>query len=217
MRKKAKDGNIRNGIKKKILPEFDDFELDDQYEIDEKYFPAAERDIRQLYENNKDGIYYTRQLQIKFEKAYFPWTTYRVIRHLNDLDFLILIERPQKDATSISFYTHYSNRYPKRKINKLEEIIGEFSQDHITRSCGQRAEDLFCLGLVKKGFKVTGQKVKEYNGKKWTKTGHDLDFVFEKDGICYGCEIKNTLGYIGKEELDIKMKTLRPLGRSFMP
>lgn len=33
-----------------------------------------------------------------------------------------------------------------------------------------------------------------------------LDFLFEKDGIYCGCEIKNTLSYIEKEELDIKME-----------
>lgn len=38
------------------------------------------------------------------------------------------------------------------------------------------------------------------------KTGHDLDFVFRRDNIEYGCEIKNTLGYIEKEELDTKLE-----------
>jgi hypothetical protein len=60
------------------------------------------------------------------------------------------------------------------------------------------------------------EKVKEYNGKKWEKTGHDLDFIFKRDGVEYGCEIKNTLGYIGKEELEIKLEMcafwgIRPL------
>ena len=49
-------------------------------------------------------------------------------------------------------------------------------------------------------------KVKEYKGKKWRKTGHDLDFIFIKDGIEYGCEVKNTLGYIDKDEMDIKLE-----------
>ena len=94
--------------------------------------------------------------------------------------------------------------------------IIEYSQDHITRSCGHRAEDLFCLSLAKRGFIIEGQKVKKYNGEEWTKTNHDLDFVFKKDGINYGCEIKNTLGYIEKKELDTKLEMcaflrLRPL------
>ncbi len=61
-----------------------------------------------------------------------------------------------------------------------------------------------------------GTKITEHNGKKWEKTGNDLDFVFSKDGIDWGCEIKNTLGYIDKDELDIKIEmchffNVRPL------
>jgi hypothetical protein len=50
------------------------------------------------------------------------------------------------------------------------------------------------------------KKVKEYADRKWEKTGHDLDFVFMRDGVAYGCEIKNTLGYIDKEELKVKLE-----------
>jgi hypothetical protein len=58
-----------------------------------------------------------------------------------------------------------------------------------------------CEGLCRKP-----KKVKKYNDKKWKKTGHDLDFVFMRDGVTYGCEIKNTLGYIDKEELEVKLE-----------
>ena len=72
-------------------------------------------------------------------------------------------------------------------------------------SCGNRAEILFAEGLASRGFSIRGKKVREYNGKKWTKTKHELDYIFERDKIEYGCEIKNTLGYIDKEELEIKL------------
>jgi hypothetical protein len=74
----------------------------------------------------------------------------------------------------------------------------------VTRGCGYRAEDLFCKALALRGFMPVGTKVKEYKGKRWTKTDHNLDFIFERDRIEYGCEVKNTLGYIDKEELDPK-------------
>jgi len=91
-------------------------------------------------------------------------------------------------------------------INSIEKIIEEYSQDHITRSCGHRAEDLFCNALAMRGFMPKAKKVKEYADKKWGKTGHDLDFVFMRDEVAYGCEIKNTLGYIDKEELKVKLE-----------
>ena len=43
-----------------------------------------------------------------------------------------------------------------------------------------------------------------------------MDYIFEKDGIFYGCEVKNTLPYIDKNELEVKIKIcnflkIRPL------
>jgi hypothetical protein len=66
----------------------------------------------------------------------------------------------------------------KRAINKLEEVIRSYSQDNVTRGCGYRAEDLFCKALALRGFMPVGTKVKEYKGKRWTKTDHNLEFRF---------------------------------------
>lgn len=123
---------------------------------------------------------------------------------------------PKEKGTSTRFFIHHSNRYAMRKIKKVEKIIVKYSQDHITRSCGHRAEDLFCNALAMRGFLPKPKKVREYKGRQWKKTGHDLDYVFTRDGIEYGCEIKNSLGYIDKEELELKLEMctyfgIRPL------
>ena len=183
---------------------------------EDDYQEEAEVDIRNLYENDKKGVYYSRQLCIKFEEKYYHWVTERTVRYLKDLGYLKLIIRERKERGSINFYIHHSNRYPKRKINEIEKIINEYSEERISRSCGKQAENLFCLGLVKKGFRVIAEEAREFQGKKWEKTEHDLDFIFERDEIYYGCEIKNTLDYIDKDEFDIKIEmceffNIRPL------
>ena len=172
----------------------------------DSYFLQAQEDIKELYEKDRESIYYLRQIQVKFEKKYYHWITNNAIIRLYKLRYLKDLRIPREKGTSTRYFIHRSNRYAKRKINKLEKIIEEYSQDHITRSCGHRAEDLFCKALAMRGFMPKAQKVKEHNGKKWEKTGHDLDFVFRRDDIDYGCEIKNTLGYIDKEELQIKLE-----------
>ena len=37
------------------------------------------------------------------------------------------------------------------------------------------------------------------------KTGHDLDFIIEKDGIGYGVEVRNKFPYTDDDEFDIKL------------
>ena|SRR3972149_1576039 len=86
----------------------------------------------------------------------------------------------------------------------------------ITRAVGERAEILFSNALMKRGFVVEGEHTNEVRGEKWKKSKHNLDFILSKDNIIYGCEIKNTLAYINKYELDIKLEMcdyfgIRPL------
>lgn len=107
---------------------------------------------------------------------------------------------------SIVFYTHKSNRYPKRKVKKKAKIIKEFSKSNIAKSCGNLAERLFGIAFARRGYKIVAVETNEFNEKKWEKTGHNLDYIFEKEGIFYGCEIKNSLSYIERNELNIKIE-----------
>ena len=172
----------------------------------DSYFIYAQQQIREIYERDRQSVYYVRQMQIKLEKDYFHWITYNAMVGLREIGYLTDIMIKRETGTSTRYFIHKSNRYPKRRIRKMEKLIEEYSDDTITRSCGHRAEDLFCIGLALKGFVPTGKKVRSYSGVKWEKSGHDLDFVFEKDGVAYGCEIKNTLGYITMDELKIKLE-----------
>lgn len=193
--------------------------LEDYYEPTseaDSYFLQAQKDIKDLYERDRESVYYIRQIQIKFEKKYYHWITNNAIIGLQKLGYLRDIRMPREKGTSTRYFIHHANRYAQRKINKYEKVIEEYSQDIITRSCGHRAEDLFCKALSMRGFMPVASKVREYNGRRWEKTGHDLDFVFKRDDIEYGCEIKNALGYIDKDELEIKLQMcsflkIRPL------
>lgn len=172
----------------------------------DSYFIEAQQKIREIYERDRQSVYYVRQMQIKLEKEYFHWITYNAMLGLRSIGYLRDITIERQTGTSTRYFIHKSNRYPMRRIRKMEKLIEEYSDDTITRSCGHRAEDLFCNGLALKGFVPKDKKVRSYGGVRWEKSGHDLDFVFEKDGVMYGCEIKNTLGYIQKDELGIKLE-----------
>ena len=201
-----------------MIDDYDCYEESEEYEqyLPDSYFEGAQAAIRDLYEENKNSVFYLRQLQVKFERKYFHWVTNNALIGLLKIGYLKDHRVERLNGTSTRYFVHRSNRYPKRAINELEEVICSYSEDNITRGCGYRAEDLFCKALALRGFMPAGTKIKEYEGRRWTRTGHDLDFVFKRDRIEYGCEIKNTLGYIGKEELDIKIEmcaffNIRPL------
>ncbi len=178
----------------------------------DSYFVEVQSRIREMYDRKRDSIYYLRQMQIKFEKDFFHWITYNAMLGLLQIGYLKDVRVEREGGTATRYFVHKSNRYPMRRIRRMEKLVQDYSSDVITRSCGHRAEDLFCSGLALKGFMPTQKKVRSYGGRKWTKSGHDLDYVFEKDGVAYGCEIKNTLGYIEKDELVVKLEMCKQLG-----
>lgn len=200
------------------MADFEEDFLDEKPEAPEpdSYFLSAQKDIAQLYDSDRNRVHYIRQLQVKFEKKYFHWITDNALKGYHALGYLKTFTIKKRGGISTKYYFHRSNRYPKRNINEIQKIINEYSQSLISLGCGKRAENLFCVGLFKHGFKFVDSKVNKFMGKEWKKTGHDLDYIFEKDGIFYGCEVKNTLPYIDKNELEVKIKIcnflkIRPL------
>ncbi|TET90471.1 MAG: hypothetical protein E3J35_06280 [Methanomassiliicoccales archaeon] len=75
---------------------------------------------------------------------------------------------------------------------------------------------LFENALLERRFQFIDKHSNSCFGKSWKKTEHNLDFIVERDGIPYGCEVKNTLDYIPRDELATKLEIcdflgLRPL------
>ena len=190
-----------------------DYEPEEDEPYD-KFFHDARKTLTALFEENIDAVYYERQLQVMHEGTFFHWVTKNALQSIKDSVVQLIAREINTEGHILRphFYTHRSNRYPMRKINALGALIKDFSNSAITSSCGNRAEILFSDALGGRGFTHSGQGVNEYRGKKWTETGHNLDYIFEKDGCAYGCEIKNTLTYIDKAEMEIKLNMCDYLG-----
>jgi hypothetical protein len=165
--------------------------------------PKAIDTIKKYFMDNKDKILYLKQIQIYFEKSFFHWITYNA---LNILEGNILKSKIVKTKIGeIKFYFHKTNRYIQNEIKRKQRVIEWFSQSNITAACGEIADTLFQNGFAQKGFSLLGKDINEFNGKKWLKTKHNLDFIMGKDGVCYGCEVKNTFDYIDQDEMNEKL------------
>jgi len=67
-------------------------------------------------------------------------------------------------------------------------------------------------GFARNELVMKGRNARSYGGKEWTRTGHNLDFIFERDDVAYGVEVKNTLGYMDQEALQTKIEMCKWLG-----
>jgi len=196
-----------------------DYEIGDLYEKEEAverprdgYVDSAKAELKTFFAENPESVFYQRQLQVLFEKDYFHWITVRALEELVQEGSIAAEEMPLPGTGTMIFYRLSSYRYWKRDADEIVKLVTQFSESSFTQALGAHGETMFDAALPTAGFMPTGRNVKRYGEREWTKTGHDLDRVFEKDGIAYGTEVKNTLSYIEKNELEIKISMCRHLG-----
>lgn len=178
---------------------------------DDPAVQALEPQLLDFFEQHDDRVFYESQLAVLFEKNFFHWVTVRALKELrlankigNSLEHLT-------PTTPIRFYFHKRNRYWKRKAKEVRNLVLRFSDQTFTNALGNQGELLIDAGLPRIRFEPRADTVREWQGNRWTKTNHDLDRVFHRDGINYGVEIKNRLGYIPKVEFDAKLDMCRAL------
>lgn len=178
----------------------------DDYEIE------AEEVITEYIHKNKDKVFYSRQLEVLFENKFFHWVTNRAIRELEGKGVLLIEGRKLIADTKIHIVWDKSLRYYKREANKLIALVEKYSASETGFELGRRGEDLVLEGFARNQFLLINRNTNKYKKKKWEKTNHKLDFIFERDSLVYGVEVKNTLGYMDKKELDIKIDMCSYLG-----
>jgi hypothetical protein len=90
--------------------------------------------------------------------------------------------------------------------------VEEYADPNIGGAVGLHGEFMVLEGFARCEFVMCGRNTRDFEGKSWTETAHNLDFIFEKDSKAYGVEVKNTLGYMDYEEFRLKIRLCQSLG-----
>src|SRR5437764_5435361 len=96
------------------MSDFDDFNDEpiqrprDPQEID------ARASLRQFFEDNREQVYFSRQLEVQNENDFFHWITNRAIRDLEGAGGIKSEWRKLSTGTSIKLIWHKSYRFYKR-------------------------------------------------------------------------------------------------------
>jgi hypothetical protein len=173
----------------------------------------AKEALRVFYRENPTGVFYQQQLAVIFEDTFFHWVTVRALYELAEEGRLIREELPMPSGLyPIRVYHVPTHRNWRRQAYDLVRAVAEYSNDEFARAVGRQGEAIVDAALPRYGFMPKAVNVNEWRGRRWDRSGHDLDRVFEADGRAYGVEIKNTLKYIPKGELTLKTEMCAVLG-----
>lgn len=200
----------------------DDFDDEDrepwlgEEETEDRYADEAAATLEAFINANPQQVFFERQLQVRFEKQYYHWITSRVLNELAQEKLIrsewLAMNVRGAPSTRIRFFFSTRLRYWRRRAKDVLKIVATYSQVEFTKALGCQAEMLFDAALPKEGFIPVAQNAREYGGRRWEETGHDLDRIFVRDGVAYGAEIKNKLAYIEGKEFLIKLRMCRYLG-----
>jgi len=126
---------------------------------------------------------------------------------------LILSElRALKTGGSIKLLWNKSYRYYRRDAIAIVKLVEEYAHPNVGGAIGSHGEFMVLEGFAKNQFVLKARHAREFGGRKWTMTEHDLDFIFERDGRAYGVEVKNILPYMRYEEFKTKIQLCRKIG-----
>jgi len=172
----------------------------------------ARKDLHKFFRQHRRRVFYMKQVEVLFEKPYFHWVTNRALHSLIEDGELHTESLSLSTGVTIKLLWYKSFRHYKRAAARLLQLVNAYSQPEFGHLLGYTGEMLAQEAFARAQFKWLAREVKEWNGRRWEETNHDLDFLFEKDGELYGVEIKNGLGYMDHSEWRIKTRLARHLG-----
>jgi hypothetical protein len=190
---------------------------DDREDVDPHRPPDLKQDearagLRRFFNENATEVFYSRQLEVLFEKKYLHWITYRAVQDLLAEKFISREIRALENRSKVHLLWKTGNRYYRRRARQVIRLINEYAHPTVTREIGDRGETLTLEGFARHQFIMHSRNSTEYQGRIWTGSDHNLDFIFERDGLAYGVEVKNTLPYMEREDFDQSIAICSELG-----
>jgi len=158
-------------------------------------------------------VFYSRQLEVLFEDEFFHWITNRALRRLLEEEKSVSSEARTLDiGSTINLVWNKSFRFYKRAAKEVFDLVNEYTNAAGDGTLGMQGEHLVLAAFARRQFVLKNEEANQWSGKQWTETNHDLDFIFEKNDVAYGIEVKNTLGYLDSNEFVTKIRMARYLG-----
>jgi hypothetical protein len=158
------------------------------------------------FEDHPEAVFYSRQLEVLYENEYFHWVTNRAVHRLIAEGRILTETRQLAIGSSIKLLWNRKYRFYRRAAAEVFDLVNRYSSAASEGSLGMQGEALVLRAFAREQFVLRGEGTNTYEGRTWEESGHDIDFIFERDGFSYGVEVKNTLGYLDYDEFSKKMR-----------
>jgi hypothetical protein len=189
-RNHLRDDKLRAAVQSDY--DYDESAFEVEPEPEDEWEGRAVNVLGEFFERNTGKVFYFRQIELAHEDSFFHWVTNRALHKIMG-GTLRMEEDKLSSGAPIGLIWHKSLRYYRREKKKLIKLVDEYSDPAVGAHLGLNGELIVLEGFARKQFLVVGRHTNSYNEKAWPESKHNLDFIFEKDGIAYGMEVKNRM------------------------
>jgi hypothetical protein len=188
------------------------FEQPDQERGPDPQLARARNEVLAFFELNSSQVFYSRQVEVRFEDKYFHWITNRAIRELVEGGQIKSETVKLRSGGEVHLLWNRRFRYYRRSASRVIELVESYSSHEVAQLVGYQGEMLVIEAFARAHFDLIGRGMNSYGHRQWLLSSHDLDFVYEKDSFAYGVEVKNSLAYMREDELNLKVEMCDTLG-----
>lgn len=188
----------------------------EEYDVIGRPSDAVQENVKEklegLLEERKEEVFFSRQLdEVMYEDEFFHWITNRALRELVEEGLVRSETHLLSSGGSINIISHRKYRYYKRSTRRLVKLVEEYANPNIGAAIGLHGEMMVPERFARSQFLMRGRNTRTFGEREWKETEHDLDFIFERDSVAYGVEVKNKLAYMEHDELVTKMEVCEAL------
>src|SRR4029077_14524671 len=137
--------------------------------------------------DNPTKVFYSRQLEVLFEDEFFHWITNRALRRLiEEGKHVTSVSQTLDIRSTIHLVWNKSFRFFKRAAKQVFGLFNEYTTAAGDGTLGMQGDPWVLAAFARRQFILRHEEVRSWSGRAWKESNHDLDFIFEKDGIGYG-------------------------------
>jgi hypothetical protein len=172
----------------------------------------ARQKVEEYIDAHPENVFFSRQIEVIHEAQFFHWVTNRAIHDLENSGRIRTEWRQLRTGGQIKLLWRKTFRYYRREAERIIRLVEEYADPNIGTALGLHGELMVLEGFAKCQFVTKGRNTNRFGAIEWTRTAHDLDFIFERDARAYGVEVKNMLGYMDYDEFKLKIELCKHLG-----
>jgi hypothetical protein len=110
------------------------------------------------FEDNPDSVFYSRQLEVLFEREYFHWVTNRAVRRLVEEGRIYTETRQLSTGAEIKLLWHRNYRFYKRSAGEIFIMVDEYTTSATDGALGMQGEHLVLAAFARQRFLLIAEE-----------------------------------------------------------